>query len=155
PSGICYGYRPGAAPGQRVIHEAEAAIVRRIYEQFAAGIGADEICRRLNKECVPTGRQGKLWRGSTLLGNPKRLNGLRNNPIYAGRVAFNRQRFIKDPSTGKRQARPNLPEQWLWRDFPELQIVSPALYDAAQAQRRGVPNRPRTTNRPKHLLSGL
>lgn len=155
PSGLCYGYRTGSEPGQRVIHEAEAAIVRRIYEQFAAGLGADDICRRLNQEGVPTGRSGKLWRGSTLLGNPKRLNGLLNNPIYAGRVAFNRQRFIKDPATGKRQARPNPPSEWLWRDFPELQIVAPDLYKAAQAKRRGVVNRPRQANRPKHLLSGL
>ena len=90
-----------------------------------------------------------------LLGNPKRLNGILNNPRYKGQVVFNRQCFIKDPITGKRQARPNPPDQWLWRDFPEQRIVLPELYNAAQAQRRGVPNRPRTTNWPKHLLCGL
>jgi site-specific DNA recombinase len=155
PCGLCYGYRTGAAPSQRVIDLEQAAIVRRIYTEFANGIGADEICRRLNAEGVRTGRNGKLWRGSTLLGNPKRLNGILNNPIYTGRIAFGRQSFVKDPTTGKRQARLIPREQWLWRDFPHLQIVPPDLYDAAQAQRRGVPNKPRTANRPKSLLSGL
>lgn len=63
PNGLCYGYRAGAAPGQQVIDPEQAAIVRRIYEQFAAGIGADEICRRLNAEGVPT-PCGQVWRGS-------------------------------------------------------------------------------------------
>jgi site-specific DNA recombinase len=43
-------------------------------------------------------------------------------------MVWNRQRFIKDPTTGKRQARLNQPEEWVRRDVPELRVVDDELW---------------------------
>ncbi len=34
-------------------------------------------------------------------------HGLLNNELYVGRLVWNRQRFVKNPDTGKRVARMN------------------------------------------------
>jgi hypothetical protein len=66
------------------------------------------------------------------------------------------QRFIKDPVTGRRQARPNLPSEWLEQDVSEFAIVPLDLFEAAQLRRcRYSSARLSHRRRPKHLLSGL
>ena len=60
----------------------------------------------LNEERVP-GPRGGLWQFSTIYGNRERGIGILNNELYVGRRVWNRQRFVKDPRTGKRQARLN------------------------------------------------
>ena len=46
--------------GDREVVEAEAAVVRRIFRQFAAGEGPRAIAKRLNTEGVPD-PGGALW----------------------------------------------------------------------------------------------
>src|SRR5262249_3143875 len=86
----------------------------------------------------------------------ERRNGLLNNSLYAGRITYNRQRFVKNPATGRRQARTNPQDQWHTKDVPELAIVSADVWQAAQ-ERRAIASHPRPQyhRRPKHLLSGL
>ncbi len=48
-----------------------------------------------------------MWSFSTNLGNWLRGTGILNNPLYIGQLVWNRQHFVKDPDTGKRQARMN------------------------------------------------
>ena len=83
-------------------------------------------------------------------------NGIINNRLYIGKIVYNRQRFIKDPVTGRRQARPNLPSEWLEQEVPELAILPFELFEAAQ-RRRSRYSAARLSHRPasKHLLSGL
>jgi hypothetical protein len=38
-------------------------------------------------------------------GNPKRGIGILDNELYIGRMVWKRQRFLKDPDTGKRVMR--------------------------------------------------
>ena len=52
PGGRCFGYAKGSAPGQRVIDDREAVVVRRIFEEFASGISPLAIVTRLNAEGV-------------------------------------------------------------------------------------------------------
>jgi hypothetical protein len=47
---------------------------------------------------------------------------------------WNRQRFIKDPSTGKRVARPNPREAWITAAVPHLAIIDRETWDLAQAR---------------------
>ena len=94
--------------GERRINEAEAAIVRRIFREFAAGTSPRTIARRLNEDGIP-GAKGKLWSDSVLRGHAKRGTGLLNNELYIGRLIWNRQRFMKNPETGKRVPRINPP----------------------------------------------
>ena len=109
----------------------------------------------LNLERIAAPR-GSEWNASTINGSRKRLNGIINNRLYIGEIVYNRQRFIKDPMTGRRQARPNPPSEWLEKDVPDLAIVPLELFEAAQHRRgRYCSVKLDRRRRPKHLLSGL
>ena len=64
--------------------------------------------------------------------------------------------MVKDPDTGKRISRPNPQREWQVTDTPDLAIIPPELFEAAQkrkeARRVTHPNQQR---RPRHILSGL
>ncbi|MGC9420007.1 MAG: recombinase family protein, partial [Rhodovulum sp.] len=168
--GNCYGYDvvhridAAGAPerGDRTIDLVEAEVIRRIYRDYAAGKSPKRIATELNAEGIsaPTGGE---WGFSTINGNAKRGTGILNNELYVGRLVWNRQRFVKDPDTGKRQARPNPPEDWVIHEVPDLRIVDEALWLAVKARQAalkrphgaGGENTFRDRRRPKYLLSGL
>jgi site-specific DNA recombinase len=58
--GICYGYDlvPGQT-GARKINQAEAAIVVRVFEEYAAGRSPQAITMQLNKQQVPGPREDR------------------------------------------------------------------------------------------------
>ena len=149
--------------GGRRIVEHESEIVRRIFAEFALGRSPRAIARDLNRQGVP-GLRGTAWGPSTIYGNWRRGTGILNNELYAGRLVWNRQRFVKDPVSGKRQARPNPEKAWVVEEVPELRIVADDLWqrvkhrqqerrDAVVAEDAGV--RPERARRPSYLLSGL
>lgn len=168
--GISYGYRVVKCQnasgdierGDRAIDLVEAEIVRRIFREYAAGKSPKKIAVELNGQRV-TGPSGSDWGFSTIIGNPKRGTGILNNELYVGRLVWNRQRFVKDPDTGRRQARPNAESEWLVAEVPELRIIDDDLWSAAKARQAErshetasgnvVPFRDR--RRPKHLFSGM
>ena len=176
--GLCFGYnvvkqldaRGDPIRGDREINEAEANVVRRIFREFAAGVGPRTIARTLNEEGVP-GPAGKLWSDTTIRGHVKRGTGLVNNELYIGRLIWNRLRYIKDPSTGKRVSRLNPESEWIIKDVPELRIVDDELWHSVRVRQGEIAekfanvteavrkhhkkNRLNGTRRPKSLLSGL
>jgi len=142
--------------------------VRRIFREFASGTNPRAIARRLNEDGV-LGAKGNLWSDSVLRGHAKRGTGLLDNELYIGRLVWNRQRFMKNPETGKRIARLN-PQDWIVTEVPELRIIDDALWRAAKARqgeisdqlataiagtRRAHANRLNRAHRPRHLPSGL
>ena len=77
---------------------------------------------------------------------------------------WNRQRFIKDPTSGKRKARLHPKSEWVVTDVPELRIVDDELWNRAQSRQRALRIDSRddakgaTLNkrhRSQYLLSGL
>ena len=176
--GLCYGYkvvkqldaRGDPIRGDREIDEAEAAIVRRILRDYAEGISPRVIAKTLNEEGV-SGPEGRLWNDTTIHGHAKRGTGILNNELYIGRLIWNRLRYLKDPSTGKRVSRLNPESEWIVKDVPELRIVDDELWQAVKARQavtsakyanvaEGIrkhhkKNRLNGTHRPKTLLSGL
>ena len=176
--GLCFGYnvikqldaRGDPIRGDREINEAEANVVRRIFREFAAGVGPRTIARTLNEEGVP-GPAGKLWSDTTIRGHVKRGTGLVNNELYIGRLIWNRLRYIKDPSSGKRVSRLNPKSEWIIKDVPELRIVDDELWHSVRVRQGEIAekfanvteavrnhhkkNRLNGTRRPKSLLSGL
>ena len=149
--------------GDLAINEAEAGIVRRIFRDYAAGKSPKRIAIELNTDRVPAPTGGE-WGFSTINGNAKRANGILNNEMYVGRRIWNRQRFVKDPDTGRRQARPNPESDWIIWDVPELRIVDDLLWQAVKARQAtlkhgsrldGTENHFRDRRRPRYLLSGL
>jgi len=89
--------------GGRVIDDAEAAIVRRIFEAFATGKSPRAIARELNAERIP-GPGGRPWSDTTIRGHTLRRTGILHNELYIGRLVWNKQRYVKEPSSGKRLA---------------------------------------------------
>jgi DNA invertase Pin-like site-specific DNA recombinase len=169
--GICFGYDlvreydGGGEPvyGGRKINEAEAAIVRRIFKEFAAGRSPRSIALALNSERL-RGPHGKPWGRSTIYGNWRRGTGIINNDLYIGKLIWNRQRFIKDPSTGKRQARPNPKSDWVVQDVPERRIIDDELWQSVKQRQRHIRHalthddagiRSERARRPVYLLSHL
>ena len=154
-----------AVRGDRTIDPEQAVVVRRIFHDYAAGKSAKRIAVELNRDKIPAPSGGD-WGFSTINGNPKRGTGVLNNELYIGKLVWNRQRFIKDPATDKRQARLNPPEEWVTQEVPELRIVDDALWEAVKARQAGLRLREEgarssgaaqvnTRRRPRFLLSGL
>jgi site-specific DNA recombinase len=73
--------------------------------------------------------------------NAKRGNGILNREFYIGRMVWNRQRFIKDPETGKRQARPNPAAEWIVQEIPELRVIDDELWTASEHSSPSQPTR--------------
>ena len=175
--GLCYGYRvvkkldANGEPvkGDREIVPEEAAIIRRIFRAFAAGRSPKAIAVELNKEEIP-GPLGRAWGDTSIRGHVSRGTGILNNELYAGVLVWNRQRFMKDPATGKRVSRPNPESQWIRTEVPHLKIVDDELWQAVRQRQQQISaligSNPATTregrakrlhlaNRPISLLSGL
>jgi site-specific DNA recombinase len=169
--GLCFGYdvvrkvdtSGEALHGERHINEVEAAIVRRIFQEFAKGRSPRAIAQSLNKEDV-LGPAGGSWGPSTIYGNWQRGTGILNNELYIGRLVWNRQQFIKDPNTGRRQARLNPESKWVIEEVPHLRIIEDSLWISVKERQRESRSRVMTKDkgvrserarRPSYLLSGL
>ncbi len=145
--------------GARAINPGEAAVVRRIFEDYARGISPKKIAETLNLEGIPAPR-AKYWSASTLHGNRERGTGILNNELYVGVRVWNRLHYAKDPDTGKRVSRPNPEDILLEVAVPELRIIDEDLWQRVRARQgslkskeTGIPiDRHR---RPAMLLSGL
>ncbi len=184
PGGSAFGY------GQRIEHDgngerirglqqivpAEATVVVRIFEDYAAGLSPIAITRRLNAESVPSPRSGKTsgqplgkqatWTPNTLTGNAARGTGILNNPLYVCLRPYGKQTYRKNPDTGKRQAFINPEEKRANTiEVPELHIVSMYLWERVKARQASLARSPNmkaaapalpffAQKRPRYLLTG-
>ena len=164
--GLAYGYRVvkqfnaqgEAIRGDRAIDEDQAEIVRRIFHEYAhANKSPKAIASGLNEDGIPC-PSGKAWGQSTINGNRKRGTGILNNHLYIGELIWNRQRFIKDPATGRRVPRFNPESEWIRQNVPDLRIVPQNLWEAAKERQKALDKRTGhlgSRKRPQYLLSGL
>ncbi|WP_421906027.1 recombinase family protein [Mameliella sp.] len=155
------------------IDQEEAAIMRLIFEEYAAGKSPRQIAADLNAAAVPAprgrGEGSGHWKANTIYGHRARGTGILNNELYIGRHVWNRQRHSKHPETGRRVSKPNPPEEWLTTEKPDLRIIDEALWDKVKA-RQDLIDTTRTraeaggktgagaaqsARRHKYLLSGL
>jgi site-specific DNA recombinase len=159
--GVCLGYRSqpsGDGRGRELVIDPErAAIVLRIFQEFADGSSARNIVHRLNADGVPSPRGG-TWAVSALVGDSKRGAGVLNNELYVGRLVWNRRQWLKDPETGRRCYVDRPRNEWQTRDVPDLRIVPEPLWNAVRTRTRNGPARGTRTGRgasPKTLFAGL
>lgn len=173
--GRIFGYRtvpvlpdgPGrrkTVSGRYEIEPTEAAIVRRIFQESAAGRSLKTIAHALNAEGIPfpakdtkRGPARRGWAVSTIaviLGNEK----------YAGTWIWNKTRFLKDPDTGRRRPLPRPEAEWVRQARPDLRIVEAALWTAVQTRHKNLRETGVGSRRPRggdrivyspYLLSGL
>jgi site-specific DNA recombinase len=163
PGGNSYGYTivrrlladGSVTTGERELEPEQADAVRRIFQMYADGKAPRTIAAILNTEGVSSPRGG-LWNASTINGSRQRRNGILNNELYIGTITYNRQRFVKDPETGKRVSRLNPEHEWVKTEVPSLRIIDDETWNQVQAikarysSRTG--NKRQTT---KRLLTGL
>jgi site-specific DNA recombinase len=165
-SGAPYGYRyvskheGGGAARYQVVAE-EARIVRKIFEwvgQERCSIG--EVCRRLQRDGVPTRTGKSAWDRSVIWSCLK-------NPAYKGTAGFGKTRGgdLKPQRLRPQRGRPEQPrrpisridtsqEDQIFIEVPGL--VSEDLFGAVQVQLEE--NRQRRRDRPRggrYLLQGL
>ena len=173
--GRCYGYR-AVQPfdqiaeqdigqrGRRVIEGTEAAVVNRIFQEYADGKSPKAIALGLNHDAIPGPRGGK-WGPSAINGDRKRGTGIINNRLYVGQQIWNRRTCAKNPATGRRIAQLNAEDAHVVTEIKSLRIVSDTLWQAAKSRQASLDlamaARPGdkapfwSKQRPKFLFSGL
>jgi DNA invertase Pin-like site-specific DNA recombinase len=106
-----------------VIHEEEAALVRRVFDLFLSGWSLKRIASQLNHEAVPAphdaGRGNKIghgWGHST-------VRAMLKNERYTGRWTWNQSKWVRVPGkrSRRRLARPE--HEAVVREEPSLVIV--------------------------------
>ena len=102
-SGAPYGYRylrkRDDAPASYAVVEAEARVVRDIYEHYTVtGWSIDAICRWLNEQGVATRKAGAHWGRST-------VRQMLRNPAYCGMACFGKTRIVRGVARQKRVTR--------------------------------------------------
>ena len=148
--------------GERRINAQQAVVVRRIFEDYAAGVSPRAIAKSLNAEGVP-GPSGRTWGPSTIHGNRQRGTGILNNELYIGRLVWNRLRYVKDPETGKRVSRLNSDSGWIVQDVAALRIIDQSLWERVKTRQgaleagrgSGVAPGYWDRRRPRYLFTGL
>ncbi|HET7544595.1 MAG TPA: recombinase family protein [Polyangiaceae bacterium] len=152
--GRLFGYQSGT--GGKLVEpvEHQAAIVRRIFERYAAGASYDRIARELNRDRIdpprPRRRAGGGWMSSC-------IREMLRNPKYVGRWSFGLREFRRHPTTRRRVARERDQPDVLTTERPELAIVERETWDRVQARllenARSVAPTPK--RRTTYLLSSL
>ena len=122
-----YGFRriprTGNAPAHLEIYEPEAAIVRRIFTERAAGTTIREIARRLSAGGVPAPGGRGCWNTSSLC-------RILRCETYIGRVYFNRTVTVPAARPGGRPSQAQRPrEEWITIACPR--IIPDELFEAA------------------------
>lgn len=126
--------------GEMAIHEMEAAVVRRIFREYASGRSPLKIAAGLNADRIPAPGAGNKrqpsghWKQNTINGNRERGTGILNNELYIGRRIWNRLRYSKDPHTNRRVSRLNDRSKWEVAEVAHLRIVDQDLWDAVKTR---------------------
>jgi|HubBroStandDraft_4_1064222.scaffolds.fasta_scaffold09481_6 site-specific DNA recombinase len=143
--GRAYGYVPAveSGTGQIEVNEAEAAVVRRIFQRYADGKSPRAIADELNREQVSapgvswerTQRRQAGWVGSALNGDGK-MTGILHNPMYCGQVIWNRVRWMRSAANSHKRRRVENPRcEWITRQDERLRIVPQKLWERVRARK--------------------
>jgi len=151
---VPYGYRRVArnseGPAHHVVYEPEAAVVRRIFDDYVAGgHSIRQIVWRLHDEGIPSPTCNPVWGHST-------LSRLLRNQAYVGTVFYNRTEAISTSANGRQTSRqrPRSKEEWIPIRVPA--IVTDAVFEAAQrVPRDNSKFSPRRSEPGAWLLRGL
>jgi site-specific DNA recombinase len=148
---VPYGYRRvprgPAGPAHLIVHEAEAAVVRRIFADFTGGASVRGIAQALARDRVPSPEGKAVWPLAT-------VGRLLRNDAYVGRLYWNRTATSFDPALGRHRQRRRPPEEWVAIPIPA--IVDEETFEAAgRAARDNTAFSPRRTEPGTFLLRRL
>jgi site-specific DNA recombinase len=160
---LSYGYDAIAGkPGERVINEREAAVIRRIFSEYASGKTPRQIVEGLARDKVPSPSGAPFWNHQVIVGGVNK-RGLIHNRLYIGEYVKNRFYNVKNPSNGKRVTRKADDADLIVAQVPHLRIIDQSLWDAVHKIRteRGIKKfgpagyLRAVVPRKDHLLSGI
>lgn len=115
------------ADGELIIVEDEAAVVRRIYANFLAGLTPSQIAADLTNDGIPTPRGKRVWSLST-------INSILRNEKYKG-DALIQKTFTVDFLTKKvKKNEGEVPQYYVTGHHDP--IIDPALWDRVQSELR-------------------
>ena len=114
---------------ERRINEAEAAVVRQIFERCAGGEGLKGIAKRLNAAGARTPRAQQGRRNGWA---PSSVREVLHRSLYRGEIVWNRTK--KRDGWGQKRRRDRPEADWLSVRIESLRIVPEALWRAAQAR---------------------
>ena len=113
-----YGYDGKLEP-----KEDEAAVVRRIFDEYIIGHGFTEIARGLTEDHIPNPREKEIW-------SPNTVRYILANNVYIGTYEAGRERQTM------LVRRPVPEEAWIVQEGHHPPIVSQGVYEAAQERLR-------------------
>jgi site-specific DNA recombinase len=145
--GRCFGYRnvpiedstrtdehgrPVILGVRLEVNEAQAAVVRRIFELYAGGSSLKRITKLLNSEGVasPQPQAGRISRSWC----PSSLRVILHNDRYRGLVIWNKTKKVRDTESGRKLARARAQKEWVMQDVPEQRIIADELWNAVQVR---------------------
>jgi site-specific DNA recombinase len=143
------------------IKESQRPIVVRIFDRYLFGVSADTIATELNDDKV--GSPGSTWdrterRRHGWMGSTVRV--ILANPIYKGEVRWNTSKWKRNEESGRTKRKERAQAEWDRYTYQDdkLQIVTPTVWDAAQARTQQLakgPQKERSGGKLKYLLSNL
>ena len=72
-----------------------------------------------------------------LHGDLQHATGMLANPIYIGKVIWNRREWVLNPETKRRVPKMRPESEWIVTEQPELRIIPQALWNRVQDRTEG------------------
>lgn len=141
-----------------VINEDEARLVQRMFAMWISGCSFKTIAIRFNEERIPAPHDGGTGNKGTRGWVPTTIRAMLMNDRYTGKITWNKTKWLKDRTTGKRRQIENPREEWVTVDRPDLRIIDDKTFQEAQARfqkRRQGPGRPAGITKRPSLIAGL
>jgi DNA invertase Pin-like site-specific DNA recombinase len=143
--GKAYGYIAArdSGTGELEVNEAEAAVVRRVFEMYAEGMSPRAIAGRLNEEGVPSPgatwkrtarRRDAKWLASAVHGEEDRGSGILNNRRYVGVVVWGRTQWRRGAADSSKRHRTMNAKPMHEALDERLRIVPQSLWDRVKVR---------------------
>ena len=124
--------RPRPEGYKHQVEPLEAAIVLRVFQDFADGQPVLRIVRNLNGEGVAGRfRSSKGW-------SPSTISRMLANTKYIGHWIWNKKGTLREPHTNRSRSFDKPEREWVQNDDEALRIVPQPLWDAVQLRRQEV-----------------
>ena len=134
----------------RIVNQKEAAIVRQIFDMYAAGLGITRIAKQLNAEHVPAPRQSpRGWA-------PSAVREILHRELYRGQIVYGQLEKIVRGGTERRRLREE--KDWVRVEAPDLRIIERDIWETVQARLAKSKGKGRSVVRDqdsKYLLTGM
>ena len=128
---VPYGYRrvprSEIGPAHVVVHDGEAAVVRRVFDDFLAGVSIRRIAIALSADGVPSPDGKAQWVLAT-------IGRLLRNEAYVGRLFWNRTHTTYDHQLGRNRQTRRPRSEWITIAIPA--IINDDTFEAAQQAAR-------------------